>query len=181
MALEAPVIAEELIRPWRRATIVATLIAAVELVALIVCLAAIVARPLAHAVQRRAELHAKKTQAAAVPPAPVRKEIARQHAAPAKPKLPRAKTKVLVLNGNGHTGAAHAEAGKLHELGYNVTGAADARRRDYATTLVMYRPGFRPEAVRLAHDLHVTVVGPLDGVSSAALRGGQLAVILGAR
>jgi hypothetical protein len=35
--------------------------------------------------------------------------------------------------------------------------------------------------VRLAHDLHVGVVGPLDGVSRAALHGGQLAVILGAR
>jgi hypothetical protein len=45
----------------------------------------------------------------------------------------------------------------------------------------MYRPGYRPEGVRLARDLHVTVVGPLDGVARSALRGGQLAVILGAR
>ena len=58
---------------------------------------------------------------------------------------------------------------------------ANDRRHDYATSLVMYRPGYRPEGVRLARDLHVTVVGPLDGVPRSALNGGQLAVILGAR
>ena len=36
-------------------------------------------------------------------------------------------------------------------------------------------------ALRLAHDLHVKVVGPLDGMKPAALHGGQLAVLLGAR
>ena len=167
-------------RPWRRATVAATLVAAVELLLLIAGAAVILARPLAHAVQRRAVLHARKA-AVSVPPAPVRRELARQHAAPPKPKRTRAQTKVLVLNGNGRTGVAHAEAAKLQSLGYRVAGAADARRHDYATSLVMYRPGFRPEGVRLAHDLHVGVVGPLDGVSLAALHGGQLAVILGAR
>ena len=87
---------------------------------------------------------------------------------------------MLVLNGNGRTGVAHAEAAKLESLGYTVAGAADARRHDYATSLVMYRPGFRSEGVRLAHDLHVGVVGPLDGVTRSALHGGQVAVILGA-
>jgi hypothetical protein len=45
----------------------------------------------------------------------------------------------------------------------------------------MYRPGYRPEGLRLARDLHVPVVGPIDGVSLSQLHGGQLAVILGAR
>ena len=45
----------------------------------------------------------------------------------------------------------------------------------------MYRPGYRGDALRLAHDLHVKVVGPLDGMKPAALHGGQLAVLLGAR
>ena len=171
-------------RPWRRATLVASLIAAVELVLLVVCAAVIVAKPLAHAVQRHAE-HVATSQAKAkakyVPPAPVRHALAEQKAAPPKPKLTRAHTKVLVLNGNGRTGVAHAEAARLQSLGYAVAGAADARRHDYATSLVMYRPGYRSEGVRLAHDLHVGVVGPLDGVPASALHGGELAVILGAR
>ena len=45
----------------------------------------------------------------------------------------------------------------------------------------MYRRGYRGDALRLAHDLHVKVVGPLDGMKPAALHGGQLAVLLGAR
>jgi hypothetical protein len=168
------------VRPWRRATIFASLIAAVELVLLVVCGAVIVAKPLAHAVQR----HALKTAAASAPaaaqlPAPVRQELKRQAAPPPQASRSRASTRVLVLNGNGRNGAAHAEAAKLQSLGYGVTGAADAKRHDYATTVVMYSPGFRAEGVRLARDLHVTVVGPLDGVRPKLLAGGQLAVIIG--
>jgi hypothetical protein len=177
--LEASVTAEELVRPWRRATVIATLVAAVELVLLIACAAVLVARPLAHAMERRAQQQAHK--AAAPVPAPVRKAIAHRQAPPPKAKHTRAETKVLVLNGNGRTGVAHAEAAKLQSLGYEIAGAADAHRHDYATSLVMYRPGFRPEGLRLARDLHVAVVGPLDGVNASQLQGGQLAVILGAR
>jgi hypothetical protein len=43
----------------------------------------------------------------------------------------------------------------------------------------MYRPGYRADGLRLARDLGVRVVGPLDGMRPAALEGGQLAVILG--
>jgi hypothetical protein len=182
--LEAPLTAQELVRPWRRATFVASSIAAVELVLLVVCGAVLVAGPLSRVVQRAAKSHVANESRKPVAhdtPATVRKEIARQRAAPPKPSRTRAETKVLVLNGNGRTGVAHAEASKLQSLGYTITGAADARRHDYATSLVMYRPGYRSEGVRLARDLHVTVVGPLDGVPQATLNGGQLAVILGAR
>ena len=40
----------------------------------------------------------------------------------------------------------------------------------------MYSPGFRAEGLRLAQDLQVKVVGPLDGIAPSALDGGQLAV-----
>ncbi len=43
----------------------------------------------------------------------------------------------------------------------------------------MYRPGFRAEGLRLARDLGIKVVGPLDGIHTGALDGGQLAVIVG--
>jgi hypothetical protein len=178
--LEASLTAEELVRPWRRATVIATLIAAVELILLIGCIAVLVARPLARAVEHRAQKQVAKATPPALP-APVRKAIAERHAPPPKATHTRAETKVLVLNGNGRTGVAHAEATKLESLGYEIAGAADAHRHDYATSLVMYRPGFRPEGLRLARDLHVAVVGPLDGVNASMLHGGQLAVILGAR
>ena len=52
---------------------------------------------------------------------------------------------------------------------------------DYATTVVMYRPAYRGDALRLAHVLGVKVVGPLDGLAPAALHGAQLVILLGAR
>ena len=44
----------------------------------------------------------------------------------------------------------------------------------------MYRHGFRAEGFRLARDLKVKVVGPLDGIPPSSLQGGQLAVVVGA-
>jgi hypothetical protein len=168
---------EEAIRPWRRATITVSLIAAVELVLLVVAGAVILAPPLERALHRHAVKAAQAPQPKHSAPAPV---VHRAPPAP-KPSHPRAGTRVLVLNGNGRNGAAHAEATKLENLGYRIAGAADARRHDYATTVVMYKAGFRAEGLRLARDLHVGVVGPLDGLKRSALDGGQLAVILGAR
>jgi hypothetical protein len=61
-----------------------------------------------------------------------------------------------------------------------IAGTGNARRQDYAATVVMYKPGFRAEGLRLARDLKAKVVGPLDGLKPSALMGGQLAVVLGA-
>jgi hypothetical protein len=43
----------------------------------------------------------------------------------------------------------------------------------------MYRGMFRPEAVRLAHDVHASVVAPLDGLKPSELMGAQLVLVLG--
>jgi hypothetical protein len=173
--VDTPLSPHELVRPWRRATIVASLVAAVELVLLLGAGLLLVAKPLSHAIQRQAEAAAftKAKAATVVTPIPKAPPVG-------KPKLSRAHTAVLVLNGNGVTGAAAAAASRLHGLGYRIAATADARRQDYATTVVMYRPGFQAEGVRLAHDLNAKVVGPLDGLTAGMLRGGQLAVILGA-
>ena len=45
----------ELVRPWRRATLIASGVAAIELVLLIAAAAALLAKPLSHAIQRHAE------------------------------------------------------------------------------------------------------------------------------
>ncbi len=173
--MDAPLVPKhELIRPWRRATLVASLVAAVELVLLIGGAAVLFAKPLAHAVQQHAESAAFTP--VKQPPLALPKTVA-----VGLPRLARQETGVLVLNGNGRNGAAAAGGAKLRGLGYVVARTADAPRRDYATTVVMFRPGFRPEAARLARDLHVKTVAPLDGISVGELAGAHLALILGAK
>ena len=165
---------EALVRPWRTATIVASVIAAVELVALLAAGVALVAKPLSR--HMRAEAEARAITPAKKPKA---------HSLPAKPKekaprLTRTRVSVLVLNGNGQNGAAAGAANRLSVWGYRVGATANAKRSDYATSVVMYRPGYRPEGLRLARDLRVKVVGPLDGMKTADLRGAQAVLILGA-
>ena len=176
--MEAPLPPDELIRPWRTATIVASLIAAVELVLLLAGSALLLAKPLSHALMRHAHHAAVVSPAkkAKAPPA------AKPHPKPrpvAKPTLARSKTSIAVLNGNGRNGAAAAEASRLHGLGYPIASTGNARRQDYATSVVLYRRGFAAEGKRLARDLGVKVVGPLDGIAPSALHGGKLAVIVG--
>ena len=168
---------DALIRPWRTATLGASLVAAIELVLLVGAAVLLLAKPLAHAVQRHAEASALS------PAAPVKKAAVIVHkvkkAVP--PKHLRSHSGVLVLNGYGHNGAASAAAAKLSGIGYLVPGKGNAKRQDYATAVVMYRRGWEAEGRRLADDLRVKVVGPLDGISSSSLHGAQLVVVLGAR
>ena len=168
---------DALVRPWRTATLVASLVAAIELVLLVGAALLLLAKPLAHAVQRHAEA------AALAPAAPVKKAQAIVHKIKKVPpaKHTRSHTGVFVLNGNGRNGAASTEAAKLSGIGYRVPGRANAKRQDYATSVVMYRRGWEAEGRRLASDLHVKIVGPLDGMSASALHGAQLVVVLGAR
>jgi hypothetical protein len=168
---------DALVRPWRTATLVASLVAAIELVLLVGAAVLLLAKPLAHAVQRHAEA------AALAPATPAKKAQAIVHKIKKVPpaKHTRSHTGVFVLNGNGRNGAASTEAAKLSGIGYRVPGKGNAKRQDYATTVVMYRRGWEAEGRRLAHDLHVKIVGPLDGLSTSALHGAQLVVVLGAR
>lgn len=149
--------------PWRIATVVVAAIAAIELLALIAIGAARLAP------HRAVAAPAAAPKAAPVPPPPVA----------VHPLRPRARTPVLVLNGNGRQGAASTQATSLRTLGYAVAGAENAPRSDYARTMVLYVPGFRPEARRLARDLDVRLVAPLDGLRPASLKGSRLVVLLG--
>jgi hypothetical protein len=154
--------------PWRAATVVVGAIAAFELVALI----AVGAVRLAPAHPATAAAHVQKQ-------APVRPAAPPIPAPPSHPMGPRAQTPVLVLNGNGRQGAASSQAAALHTLGYSVSGAENAPRHDYAQTMVMFVPGFLPEARRLARDLAVRLVAPVDGLTPKRLRGSKLVVLLG--
>lgn len=169
---------DALVRPWRTATIVASLVAGIELVVLIGIVVAVYGGPVldwAQGTGKRSAAPSKKPE----PAAAVRKPSPRP-AVTAAPKLERAETSVLVLNGNGVAGAA-ASAGELvRAQGYVVAGVGNATRSDYRRSIVMYRPGYAPEAARLARDLHVKIVSPLDGLRLNDLKGAHGVIVLGA-
>jgi hypothetical protein len=56
----------------------------------------------------------------------------------------------------------------------------NAIRDTYQRSIVMYRRGYAAEGTRLAQDLHVPIVSPLDGMRPAQLVGSQLVLIVGA-
>ena len=177
--MDAPLLTpHDLIRPWRRATIVVGGLAAIELVLLLGAGAMLVAKPVSHVIKHEAV--AVATAPAAAPQPKELKQAIKRMNAPAGTARPRGHVKIMVFNGNGRAGAAGGEASRLSHLGYKIAGAANASHQDYATSVVMYRPGFRAEGLRLAKDLGVKVVGPLDGIAASALHGGELAVIVGA-
>jgi hypothetical protein len=155
----------EAVRPWRTAAVVASGVAAIELLLLIVAGTLV----LGHSVARHGSASALKPTSARTAEPPAR------HAA-----LPRAKTRVVVLNGNGQPGAAAAEASVIRARGYKIGAVGNAARSSQGPTLVMYRPGFAAEAHRLARDAGISVVTALDGLQLSSLRRAQLVVVLGA-
>lgn len=150
---------------WRTAAIVAAGIAALELVGLIV----VGTVALGHSVTS----HAARATVARHRPAPASKPI--HHTA-----LPRTKTRVVVLNGNGRAGAAGAEADAIRSRGYKISAVGNAPRPSQGPTLVMYRPGYAAEAHRLARDTGIGVVSALDGLNTSSLHRAQLVIVLGA-
>jgi LytR cell envelope-related transcriptional attenuator len=96
-----------------------------------------------------------------------------------KQVLPRTETSVLVLNGNGEDGAASKTARKVLRKDYLVAGTENAARDDYPRSLVMFRPGYEAEADRLAKDLGIRRVVPLDGMRPRELQGAHVALIIG--
>jgi hypothetical protein len=153
---------------WRKAAIAMSIVAAVEFVGLAVLAVALLGNPLANHLEARAAAAAPRVRAAS--PRPQASEA----------RLPRGETAVIVLNGGSRAGAAAAEAQLVRRHGYIVATVGNAARMDYTHTLVMYRPGFGSEGARLAHDLHIGVVSPLDGMSVGQLAGAHLVVVLGA-
>jgi hypothetical protein len=175
--VDHPLLAPDaVVRPWRTAAYVAGAVALVELLLLI----AIGGGALVKSVSGRIQLAAHET-VAATPAAPAKKAAATPK--PAKAAVaarPRGKTIVLVLNGNGRTGAASAAAGRVRGKGYPIGGVGNAARSDYPRSIVMYKPGFAAEGERLGRDLKVRMVVPLDGMRASALGRAHLVLILGA-
>lgn len=156
--------------PWRTAALVVAAIAAVELILLVVVGLAFAAKPFTDEAEQAVKSRAADGASAAAPQA---------EEGPASPTLSRGETSVLVLNGNGVQGAAATEAGRVRVEGYLIAGTGNATRSDFRRSLVMYRPSYRGEAERLAKDLGVKRVGPLDGLRAAALQGAHVALVVG--
>jgi LytR cell envelope-related transcriptional attenuator len=150
--------------PWRTIAVVAGGIAALELLGLVIVGAVFLARPMIH--HARAEAATKQ-------------KASKSPSAPARPLLPRGATSVTILNGNGISGAAASEASRVRARGYLIGEVGNAPRSGYGRTVVMYRAGRRSEALRLARDLRVGLVSPLDGLRPRDLLGAQLAVVVG--
>ena len=165
----------DVVRPWRTATIIASAVAAIELVALIAVGIVMLGKPVASHVRTAAS---EKVFAPEKPERAKAKPKRKTAPLPA-PELSRAQTTVLVLNGNGVTGAAAAASARVRAAGYLVGSVGNAPRSNYTRSLVMYRPGFAPEARRLARDLHLRIVGPLDGLRKKQLMGAHVALVLG--
>jgi hypothetical protein len=152
---------------WRTATFLVAALAVVELIALMAIGMTFLGKSLAHHVQAAAT---NKIEA------PVRSQST---ARPGEPKLTRAETDVLVLNGGGVAGAAGAASDKLRALGYLIGGVGNAPTQGTTQTLVMFRDGYRAEAARLAKDLGAKVFAPLDGMKPSQLMGAQLVLVVG--
>jgi LytR cell envelope-related transcriptional attenuator len=167
---------------WRTRTMVVSTIAAVELVALIALGIVLLGKGWFQHERATRVAQANHEAAAAATKTDARKTrpvVTHVPAPPAKPLLARARTSVLVLNGNGRDGAAGAEATVLRQHDYPVTAVGNAKRNDYAASIVMYRPGYDREARRLARDLRVPMVSALDGVLTSQLKGARLLLIIG--
>jgi LytR cell envelope-related transcriptional attenuator len=154
----------EAVRPWRTAAIVASSVAAVELLVLIVAGTIMLGHSVAGSSTAATKPAASKTA----------------HAKPARPAiLTRAKTRVAVLNANGLTGAAAAEAQAVRARGYRIGNVGNAPQSSQGPTILMYRPGFAAEAKRLGHDTGISTVTALDGMKPASLGRAQLVIVLG--
>jgi hypothetical protein len=160
---------------WRSAAVVAILVAVVELVLLVAAGVALLTHGGSSATPARTSETPAKSHVTASTPAvePARHAVA-------TPKLARGQVRVVVLNGNGRPGAAASAASRVRRHGYRIGLVGNAGRMSYTRSIVMYRPGYEGEGRRLAHDLGVRMVGPLDGMRPSELHGAQTVLILGA-
>jgi hypothetical protein len=168
-------------QPWRSAALVAATIATVELFLLIVIGFAFGAKVFSREVEQAVTATTSRPAAATSSAEPAAASKSKTPAAdvPAAPLLPRSETSVIVLNGNGTPGAAASAADRVQKRGYIIAGTANAPRTNFSRSLVMYRPGREAEARRLAKDIRVKRVAPLDGIGIAALQGAHVAFIVG--
>jgi hypothetical protein len=154
---------------WRRLSYLLGALAALEALVILVAGVVFLAKPFAHELKHVALNNFSSAEGKTGP-----------HTPAGKPKLVRDKVVVMVLNGNGINGAAGRNATRLRRLGYKIGTVGNAERTDYPRSLVLYRRGYRPEAVRLARDVHAKIAAPIDGIRTKQLGRAELAYVVGA-
>ena len=163
-------------QPWRQAALIATSVATVELCILLVVGFVFFGKFFTGQVERANDpVEVAKAAVARDKAAAAKKP----DAAPVKPIRARNETSIVVLNGNGVAGAAGTTADQVRGRGYLIAATDNAPRRDFSRSVVMYRPGFRREARRLARDFRIRTVTPLDGLRMRDLQGAHVALIVG--
>ena len=110
---------ETLVRPWRTATIVASTVAAFELVLILILGVALLGKPLSERMRDTAQQHTLGIETKAKPKPKI---------GSSKPQLARGETSVLILNGNGVSGAAHATAAEVEARGYSIGDVGNAKQ-----------------------------------------------------
>jgi len=161
---------EALARSWRTATMVASTVAVLELVLILILGVALLGKPLSERMRDTAQ-----QRTLGITTAPAKKP----KIGSSVPRLTRDETSVMVLNGNGVAGAAHETASQVESRGYSIGHVGNAKRTNFTRSVVMYRPGYRGEALRLSRDLRIRIVGPLDGIKTRDLMGAHVAVVVG--
>jgi LytR cell envelope-related transcriptional attenuator len=166
--------------PWRNAAFIAATVATVELLILLVVGIWLFGKFFSDEVS-------KATDPKKVATAAVERRLKDSGQLPSQKRarsganavLPRDDTSVLVLNGNGIGGAASEAADEIRSQNYLIAATGNATRTDYPRSIVMFRPGFKTEAQRLARDLGLKRVGPLDGIRVRDLQGAHVALVVG--
>jgi hypothetical protein len=158
--------------PWRTRAVVAAAVALIELVVILGVVVIVVGKPISHRVSAAAEAKVL------APAKPAAKPVKKAKPAPA-PLLERGETSVIVLNGNGRSGAAAETADLVRARGYLIGSVGNAPHNDFSHSVVMYRPGYKREAKRLAQETGVRATSPLDGLTQKDLLGAHLALVVG--
>lgn len=163
--------------PWRNAAFVAATVATVELLILLVLGVFLFGKFFADEVEKASD----PTTVARAAVERVKEDAARAQASgqAAKPLLPKGETSVIVLNGNGVSGAAATAAERVRAKKYLIAGTGNAPRTTFERSVIMFRPGFQGEARRLGDDIGIRRVIPLDGMRARELQGAHLAFVVG--
>jgi hypothetical protein len=161
---------------WHWTALAVLAIATLELGMFVAVAVALLTRPRARATTPLTPPTVTRTVVIRSAPTPFRPPLRNP---PVVPLAPRAQTPVLVLNGNGIKGAAATSAEIVRARGYPVTATTDAPRWNYPQTVVMYKPGFAGEAKRLARDLNILRLQPLDPLAVPGGTGARLVLIVG--
>jgi hypothetical protein len=171
----------EPLQPWRAAAMIATGVAAVELFLLLLIGFVLGAKAFSDKTETAtiAAIKREVPQAAQTQTSNEQKPAESAQKKEEPKVLPRSKTSVVILNGNGIPGAAAVNADKAQSMHYIITATGNAPSTDFARSMVMFRPGFKPAAQRLAKDMGIKAVTPLDGITKGDLQGAQLALIIG--